>query len=143
MQPRRWAVINMDKKYHGRFNIQFDRRDAEHLRVIEILEGKRARGKASYIAAAILHYENCTETPIIHATPALDVKLIESVVYRILQAEQNLKAEPETTGQPHMQPAPEAIPGEQPNNESMAAAIQALGADNLQTIMGAVNAFRK
>ena len=136
-------MMPMSKKNEGRFNVQFDVTNPEHLVVIDVLEGKRPRGKATYIADAILHYENCSETPVIRATPAMDEKMIEAVVHRLLSK----MSHPEYTATPPDEVSASAIvkkpDGDVPDNASVDAAINALGADNIQAIMGAVNAFRK
>ena len=52
----------MAKKNPYRFTIQFDRNDINHQEVAMILntEGRKA---AQFIANAIIHYKNCTNTP--------------------------------------------------------------------------------
>lgn len=134
----------MSKKYQGRYNIQFDITDASHLQVIEILDGKRPRGKASYIADAILHFENCDEIPIIRATPALDEKIIEGIVNRILSGKTQPVFDeiPPTLAEEPITTAADTT-AEIPDDAKVDEAIKALGAENIQAIMGAVNAFRK
>lgn len=86
------------KKDKCKFTIQFSSADAHHLQAVDILNAQ-GRRKAQFIANAILHYINCSETPGIpqQAPVPLDYGAIEAIVYKILQAkDKNVQApEPE------------------------------------------------
>lgn len=45
------------KKDRGRFTVRFDMENPDHVRAVEYLERQRDRGKAQYLADAILCYE--------------------------------------------------------------------------------------
>ena len=68
-----------------KFTIQFSKTDPSHLQVADILNRQGRRSKAQHLVNAVLHFENCSATPNIHRTSDFDVKVIEAVVYRLLQ----------------------------------------------------------
>ena len=72
------------KKAGTKFTIQFNQTDPAHLQVAELLNKQGHRGKAQYIVNAVLHYENCDETPDLKRPALIDEKVIEAVVNRIL-----------------------------------------------------------
>ena len=80
-----------NKKSEMRFTIQFNQDNPLHLRAAAILNGLNPRGKARYVTDALLHYENCGETPKIGQPVQTDVKEIEKIVRRILHEK---RAEP-------------------------------------------------
>ena len=86
----------MDKRFIGRFCIQFNSADARHVQVVEILEAQ-GRRKAQFIAEAVLHYANCSESPEIkpQQNPAMLRKIIEGVVRECLHNEKEPPAAPE------------------------------------------------
>ena len=45
------------KKDRGRFTVRFDMENPDHVCAVEYLERQRDRGKAQYLADAILCYE--------------------------------------------------------------------------------------
>lgn len=71
----------MDKRYHGRFCIQFNLANSRHIQAITLLESQ-GRRKAQFIADAILHYAKCSETPEIkeQQDPAMFRNIVESYV---------------------------------------------------------------
>lgn len=64
------------KKDRGRFTVRFDMENQDHVRAVEYLERQRDRGKAQYLADAILCYEKA-ET---NSFPQADRALIEQIV---------------------------------------------------------------
>lgn len=64
------------KKDRGRFTIRFDMTNADHVRAVEYIEQQRERGKAQYLANAVLCYEKA-ET---NGFPQVNRALIEQVV---------------------------------------------------------------
>ncbi|MFR1433916.1 MAG: hypothetical protein ACLSS9_01495 [Acutalibacteraceae bacterium] len=52
-----------DKKHSARFCLQFDPDDAQQQQVIQMLNSLGRGEKSAFIAKAILHYINCSETP--------------------------------------------------------------------------------
>ena len=74
-----------NKKSDMRFTIQFNRDNPLHLKAADILNGLNPRGKARHITDALLHYENCDETPKIGPSAQIDVKEIEKIVGRLMQ----------------------------------------------------------
>lgn len=73
-----------EKKYPGRFTVQFNLGDPQQERVSEILE-HQGRRKARFISTAILHYINCKETPEVTLPPVPDAAEIEKIVLAILK----------------------------------------------------------
>jgi len=84
-----------------RFTIQFSRTDPSHIQVSEILNRQGRRSKAQYIVNAILHYENCGDTPNMRRVSELDIKLIETVVNRILRDKEENDATKSNDGVPY------------------------------------------
>lgn len=72
------------KKEPGRFSIKFNCNDPAHKTVIDLLNKQNPRGKAQFIANAVLHYIHCTETPDILQPVHPDSKSIETIVLDIL-----------------------------------------------------------
>ena len=69
------------KKDRGRFTVRFDMENPDHVRAVEYLERQRDRGKAQYLADAILCYEKA-------ATKSFqqpDRALIEQIVQEYLE----------------------------------------------------------
>ena len=69
------------KKDRGRFTVRFDMENQDHVRAVEYLERQRDRGKAQYLADAILCYEKA-ET---NSFPQADRALIEQIVQEYLE----------------------------------------------------------
>ncbi len=68
------------KKDRGRFTVRFDMENPDHVRAVEYLERQRDRGKAQYLADAILYYEK-VETK---SFPQVDRAQIEQIVQEYL-----------------------------------------------------------
>lgn len=128
-----------DKMVETRFTIQFTRTDPSHLQVAEILNRQGRRSKAQYIVNAVLHYENCGETPSIPRTADLD-KIIEAVVYRILQDREDSGPNKAINETPPGQPKPPRRPAEEINFDD---ALEALGENGFNAVAGALEMFRK
>jgi hypothetical protein len=130
-----------DKIVDTRFTLQFSRTDPTHLQVAEILNRQGRRSKAQYIVNAVLHYENCNETPNMQRSAGFDEKIIEAVVYRILrdQAEDNVDkpAAAVTTSRQAKKPVRAA------EDISYDEAVEALGEEGLNAVAGAMDMFRK
>jgi len=129
-----------DKLVDTRFTIQFSRTDPTHLQAAEILNRQGRRSKAQYLVNAVLHYENCGETPNIQRLAAFDEKVIEAVVNRILRDREENGA-----------PAPVGpVSVKQTETRSQSAdevnfddAVEALGEDGFKAVAGALDMFRK
>lgn len=74
----------VDKKYPGRFTVQFNLGDPQQAQASEILE-RQGRQKARFISAAILHYIHCKEMPEVAVPPVPDAGEIEKIVLAILK----------------------------------------------------------
>ena len=128
------------KMAETRFTIQFSRTDPSHLQAAEILNRQGKRSKAQYITNAVLHYENCGETPNIQRTSEFDIKIIESVVNRILR-------DREETGKDKTNDT--AISGKSKNpildteEISLDDAFEALGEDGFNAVAGTLDMFRR
>ena len=71
------------KKDRGRFTVRFDMENPDHVRAVEYLERQRDRGKAQYLADAILCYEKAdaksfqqTDLSLIHIIIGIVIKTI-------------------------------------------------------------------
>ena len=73
------------KKSASRFCIQFNEQDPHHQQVMDILNAQ-GRHKAQFIAAAILHYINCSERPAVLQDVAGLRKVIEMIVLEALES---------------------------------------------------------
>ena len=70
-----------DKKTGSKFTILFSQANPVHIQAADILNRQPQRGKAHYIATAIIHYENRNEA---QPPTQVDEKSIEAVVSRLL-----------------------------------------------------------
>lgn len=129
--------MRMEKKNNGRFNIQFTDSDPEHLQAIEILNSLPPRSKAPYIAKALIHFENCDETPTIRRNPALDRKALEAIVREILSKESRAPAPIPQKNEEVEQP-PRVV---SPDDESLSDAFEAFGAENIDAVLEAIDLF--
>jgi hypothetical protein len=73
---------NTEKKHTGRFCIQFNISDSQHVQAIRLLE-TQGRRKAAYITEAILHYDNCTMSP--QAKNQNDISAIRPVIESVVR----------------------------------------------------------
>ena len=128
------------KKTGTKFNIQFSRDNPLHLQAADILNRQDERGKARYIVNAILHYENCCETPDMERPARIDEKHIEAVVYRILRdrGESGAEVSSISASAEPMQSEPRF--DEEINFDE---AIDALGEDGFKAVAGALDMFRR
>ena len=69
------------KKDRGRFTVRFDMENPDHVRAVEYLERQRDRGKAQYLADAILCYEKAATK----SFQQTDSALIEQIVQEYLE----------------------------------------------------------
>ena len=96
-----------DKKHLGRFTVQFNLGDPQQARTAEILE-QQGRQKARFISTAVLHYNNCSETPEVVLPPAPNTAEIEKIVLAVLKKH---TAEDGVSASPHRpQPQESVIP---------------------------------
>jgi len=77
-------MLMYGKKSETKFTIQFNRMDASHLQVADILNRQQRYGKAQYIVDAVIHYINCGLTEPALRPVRIDERHIEAVVRRIL-----------------------------------------------------------
>lgn len=122
-----------------RFTIQFSRTDPSHLQVTEILNRQGRRSKAQYIVNAVLHYENCGETPNMRRTSELDIKVIEAVVNRILRNRQE-NGENITNDVIIPEKEKEPIIADEIN---ISDALDVIGEESFNTITSTLDMFRK
>ena len=128
------------KKSGTKFTIQFNQTDPAHLQVAELLNKQGHRGKAQYIVNAVLHYENCDETPDMKRPARIDEKVIEAVVNRIL------RDRGEHTADKAVDSAPvELIKESQQSDEEVNFddALETLGESGFDAIAGALDMFRR
>ena len=82
------------KKDRGRFTVRFDMENPDHVRAVEYLERQRDRGKAQYLADAILCYEKADAK----SFQQTDRALIEQIVQERTRNSQ--KEEPSISSPP-------------------------------------------
>lgn len=128
------------KMAETRFTIQFSRTDPSHLQVAEILNRQGRRSKAQYIVNAVLHYENCSETPNMRHTAELDVKVIEAVVNRILRDREE-NGSGKTSGSDTNRQV--NVPLNTTEEISFDDALEVLGQDGFEAVAGTLEMFRK
>ena len=78
------------RKDRGRFTVRFDIENPGHVRVVEYLKRQRDRGKAQYLADAILCYEKVEPK----SFPQADRALIEQIVQEYLE-KQSMRRTPD------------------------------------------------
>ena len=125
-----------EKKYPGRFTIQFNPGDPKQLSVSELLE-QQGRHKAQFITNAVLHYIHCPEKPEVPEPQPIDRNLLEQLVMDILKRQgsetQTLPQKEETVRVSE----PELIP------EVPAELEKLFGKDGLSAIASTLNAFQR
>jgi hypothetical protein len=119
-----------DKKFAGRFTIQFIVTDPAHIRVINLLNNQSKRSKAQYIANAVLHYETCGAVPQPPRAAPADERLIQTVVQRLLEYIRQASS------------LAEQSPPFHPDTLNLDDAVNAFGSDGLDAIKNALDAFR-
>ena len=127
-----------DKKAAARFTIQFSQKDPTHIQAANILNGIGRRGKAQYIANAVLYYESGGVSGMKHMAP-IDEKHIEAAVNRILLSRYDkaglpLAADP--LGQDRKPPEPV-------DDIVFEDTIENFEADGVNAITNAMDMFRK
>ena len=123
-----------------KFTIQFSRTDPSHLQVVDILNRQGRRSKAQYIVNAVLHYENCGETPSMQRASELDITVIEAVVNRILQDKKGNSIK-ETNGTTVSEKIIRSISDAEAINVDDA--LEMLGTESFSTITGTLEMFKK
>lgn len=124
------------KKDLYKFTIQFNPADPTHRQTAELLN-QQGRRKAQFLVNAVMDYIHCSQTPDIPQEPVLDMKLIETVVRKILNEQQKAPVIPEAKKQ--TTPALSAPVDDFPFGE----AADALGADGLAAIANTMAMFRR
>ena len=126
-----------DKKADVKFTIQFNRANPEHLRAAEILNSLGRRGKAQYIAIAVLHYESCDKAAV--SNRMFDEKSIEAVVHRILrECNLNDSAELPDADDSARQPQAQTI-----DETALECADESLSEDGRSAVAEVLEMFRK
>ena len=74
-----------EKKTGTKFTILFNREDPVHVQAAGILNRQPQRGKAHYIAQAIIHYEQFSGISDARHPAQIDEQLIETVARRMVQ----------------------------------------------------------
>lgn len=74
-----------DKKDPGKFTVRFNVCDPQHRAVIDLLN-QQGRNKAQFLANAVLHYINCTETPEVRSATIPDKEALEKLILGVLEA---------------------------------------------------------
>ena len=126
------------KKAEGKFTIQFNRNDPEHIQAADILNSKERRGKAQYIVNAVLYYESHGGGSGIKYTASGDEKYIEEIVNRILLSRGgNTGILPNTAPSNNVSEQPRLVGG------IIGDDMETIGPDGIDAIAGALAMFRK
>lgn len=107
-----------EKKDRERFCIKFNARDSAHRKAMEILEKQGPRGKAQFIANAVLCYAGYLERPEISQaqTPRLqEEEYVKQLVREVLASEEKKRLEKEGRAGSKS----ESRPGEQDNDSRL------------------------
>ena len=125
----------VEKKDPGKFTIGFNENDPAHQQVIELLN-RQAAAKGSLLSMRYCNYIHCSEPPeIAQAAPlAVDKRMIEEVVLRILKEQRESKGTIQQQGKAKDTPASESIHIEKVEN--------VLGEEGIATIANTLAAFR-
>lgn len=78
-------IAMTDKKDPGKFTVRFNVCDPQHRAVIDLLN-QQGRNKAQFLANAVLHYINCTETQEVRSTAIPDKETLEKLILGVLEA---------------------------------------------------------
>lgn len=122
-------MINLaEKKLSSRFCIQFNSSDSRHLQVMDILNAQ-GRHKAGYITTAVLHYINCTATPIEFQNNAALRQAVQEIFQELITTQ--------NSGTP--------ILGKRDMSEQFAASEESnhYDSDMLNAIRSSVSSFRR
>lgn len=71
------------KKDRGRFTVRFDMENPDHVRAVEYLERQRDRGKAQYLADAILCYEKAEMKSFQQTDRALTEQIVQEYLEKL------------------------------------------------------------
>jgi hypothetical protein len=128
-----------EKVAETRFTIQFSRTDPAHLQVAEVLNRQGRRSKAQYLVNAVLYYENGGGTQMLR--PAVpDEKAIEAVVNRILRDREGFSVDKQPVPMPV---SPAKLPAQTAEEIGYDEALEALGDDGINAVVGVMAMFRK
>ena len=130
-----------DKADKTKFTIQFSRTDPSHLQAVDVLNRQGRRSKAQYIVNAIMHFENCTETPSVPRTSDFDIRVIEAVVNRLLLEKEAVAVRPDTVSS--VEKSKVIPPSKDADEISYDEAVDTLGESGIQTIANTLDLFRK
>ena len=136
-----------NKKSERRFTIQFNKKDPAHRQTADILNKLGWRGKAQFIANAVLYYASRVDVSEFHHSTTVDERRIEEVVWRLLRENHGggLAAVPTP-----VVPAPAPVSQEEPPQQIQPAeeiiledTVDALSKESLGAIAGALDMFKK
>ena len=130
-----------EKKTGSKFTILFSQANPIHIQAADILNRQPQRGKAHYIATAILHYENRNDA---QPPPQVDEKSIEAVVSRLLRNRQESGASepfvfaPDGQGEKMLVVSTDSV-----SEIYFDDAAEALGEDGFDAVANALDMFRR
>ena len=136
----------IEKKMGTKFTILFSQTNPVHIQAVDILNRQPQRGKAHYIANAILHYENHSE---MQSPVHIDEDSIKAVVKKILAEMQMSGASSLPVSVPVSKAERQSNPVLKHSYEidydaiTFEAAMESLGEDGLQAVAGALDMFRR
>lgn len=123
------------KKSASRFCIQFNEQDPHHQQVMDILNAQ-GRHKAQFIAAAILHYINCSERPAVLQDVTGLRKVIEMIVLEALEKHGGVSAKE------NFPPTEKRLQGKTRQSSEISTNIEKLDEDTFSAIQDSLAAFR-
>ena len=131
-----------EKKTGTKFTILFNRDDPVHVQAADILNRQPQRGKAHYIAQAIVHFEKFNGISDARRPTQIDEQLIETVARRMV-------SEMQMAGAGGL-PIPVGRVGSQSEQQSLVItdinvddALEAIGADKINAFADALEMFKK
>jgi len=132
-----------EKKSARRFTIQFCEKNSAHRQAADILNRLEWRGKAQYIADAVLYYESRESAVGSQPMARVDENLIEAVVRRILSGIQEggegiMPVDSSVkSGEAIVAPLPLPV-----SDAGFDDAVEAIGEDGIGAIVGVLGMFR-
>ena len=129
-----------EKKTGTKFTILFNPNDPIHIQAADILNRQPQRGKAHYIAQAIVHFEKFNENGNNHYPAQIDEQLIETIARRMVQEMQMTEAGglPVPVGQVGNQSETFNL-----SNVSDDDLMNSMGEDGIKNVMDALDMFRR
>ena len=129
-----------EKKIGTKFTILFNRDDPVHVQAPDILNRQPQRGKAHYIAQAIIYFEKSYGSSDARHPAQIDEKLIETVARKMVSEMQMTGAGGLSVPVGRVSSQPETL---DISDVSVDDLMESMGEDGMKNMMDALDAFRK